>query len=125
MAGRKTILIVDDERMLVDMIKLRLEAAGYDIRVAYDGEEALRKTRSAKPDLVILDIMMPKMDGYEVCRRLKKDPEYAKIPVIMLSAKAQEADKAMGEEAGARAYIAKPFEPGVLLDEIKEALAKK
>lgn len=122
--AKKRLLLVDDERDLVDLIKMRLEASGYEVLVAYDGQEALEKARSEKPDLIILDIMLPKIDGYKVCRMLKFDESYRAIPIIMFSARAQESDKKTGERVGADAYIVKPFEPGLLLNKISELLAK-
>ena len=111
----KRILLVDDEANLVEMIKMRLEANNYEVLTAYDGQEALQKAQKEKPDLIILDLMLPKMDGYKVCGLLKKDARYSKIPIIMFSARAQEEDKKLGEEVGAEAYITKPFEPNTLL----------
>lgn len=122
--AKKQILLVDDEPQLVDMVKMRLEANGYGVFVAYDGQEALEKARNEKPDLIILDLMLPKMDGYEVCGLLKKDSRYAKMPIIMFTAKAQEEDIKLGKEVGADAYITKPFEHQVLLSKIKELLGE-
>lgn len=116
------ILIVDDEADLVTMIKLRLEATGYDILEAYDGQEALKKAQDQNPDLIILDIMLPKMNGYKVCRMLKFDEKYRHIPIIMFTARVQEADKQMSQKVGADAYIAKPFEPDILLEKIQGLL---
>ena len=123
MASNK-ILIVDDEEDLVMMLKMRLEAAGYQTVAAHDGQAALEATRKEKPDLIILDLMLPKIDGYKVCRLLKFDEKYKNIPIIMFSARAQDADKELGEEVGANAYITKPFEPQVLLAKIHELLKK-
>jgi DNA-binding response OmpR family regulator len=121
-ATKKRILLVDDEVDLVEVVKLRLETVGYEIIPAYDGQEALDKARSEKPDLIILDLMLPKMDGYKVCGLLKKDPRYSGIPIIMFTARAQEDDEALGREMGADAYITKPFEPQALIAKIKELL---
>ncbi|MBU0694384.1 MAG: response regulator [Candidatus Omnitrophica bacterium] len=118
----KRILLVDDEIELVEMVKMRLEAGGYEVITAYDGQEALNKAKRVKPDLIILDIMLPKMDGYKVCGLLKADIRYSKIPIIMFSAKAQEEDMKLGEEVGAQSYVTKPFEPQVLLSKITELL---
>lgn len=118
----KKILFVDDEPQLVEMVKIRLEANNYEVILASDGEQALEKARGEKPDLIILDIMLPKMDGYKVCRMLKFDDKYSNIPVIMLTARSQKSEKSMGEEVGADAYIIKPFEPQMLLGKIKELL---
>ena len=118
----KRILIVDDETQLVDLVTMRLEANNYVVLTAYDGQEALDKAHKEKPDLIILDLMLPKIDGYKVCRMLKFDAKYNKIPIIMFTARAQESDKQMGQEVGADAYITKPFESQALLVKIKELL---
>jgi len=118
----KKILLVDDEIQLVDVVKIRLEAIGYDVIPAYDGQEALDKARREKPDLIILDLMLPKIDGYKVCRMLKFDEKYKHIPIILFTARAQEEDVKMGEEVGGDAYIIKPFDPQALLDKIKELI---
>ena len=118
-----TILIVDDEKDLVSMVKLRLEAAGYDTIEAYDGQEALTKAQNEKPDLIILDLMLPIMDGYKVCRMLKFDSRYKSIPIILFTARVQDSDKDLGKEVGADAYLTKPFEAEVLLSKVKELLS--
>jgi adenylate cyclase len=119
---KKRVLVVDDEPDLVAIVKMRLEANNYEVITACDGQEGLDKARADKPDLMILDLMLPKMDGYKVCGLLKADTRYSKIPIIMFTARAQEADMEMGKEVGANAYITKPFEPQVLLGKIKELL---
>ena len=120
----KRILIVDDEVELVEMVKMRLESAGYEIISAYDGQEGLEKAKKEKPDLIILDLMLPKMDGYKVCGLLKSDSRYSKIPIIMFTARAREEDEALGKELGAEGYITKPFEPKLLLAKIKELIGE-
>ena len=120
--ANKKILLVDDEKDLVETVSFRLKASGYDVVTAYDGQEALTKTRVEKPDLLILDLMLPKMDGYKVCRMLKFDERYKNIPIIMFTARVQDSDKKMGEEVGADAYITKPFDSQTLLAKIKELL---
>jgi DNA-binding response OmpR family regulator len=120
----KKILLVDDEVELVEMIKMRLEANGYDVITAYDGLEALSKARSENPDLILLDLMLPKMDGYKVCRTLKFDEKYKHIFIIMFTARAQGEDEKMGKEVGADRYIVKPFEPQKLIAKIKELLGE-
>jgi DNA-binding response OmpR family regulator len=122
MAAKKKILLVDDELDLVDMVKIRLESWGFDVLTAYDGQDGLNKAKKEVPDLIVLDLMLPRIDGFKVCRMLKFDEKYKKIPVILFSARAQDSDKKMGSEVGADAYITKPFEPAVLLDKIKELL---
>jgi DNA-binding response OmpR family regulator len=121
----KKILLVDDEVQLVEVVKMRLESNGYDILTAYDGKDAFDKARTQKPDLIILDLMLPKMDGYKVCRMLKFDEKFKSIPIILFTARAQETDVALGKEVGADAYVTKPFEPEILLSKIKELLEKK
>src|SRR3989338_1933791 len=114
----KKILIVDDEAELVDLVKIRLEAVGYEVLKAFDGREGLDKAKLEKPDLILLDIMMPKMDGYKVCGLLKMDARYQKIPIVLFSAKAQKEDAQLAKEVGADLYITKPFEAAVLLEKI-------
>lgn len=118
----KKILVVDDENRIVDMLKIRLEANDYEVVCAYDGQAGLETAKKENPDLIILDLMLPKMDGYKVCGLLKSDSRYAKIPIIMFTARAQETDKKLGEEVGANAYITKPFDPQVLLAKITELI---
>jgi adenylate cyclase len=103
-------------------VKMRLEAAGYEIISAYDGQEGFEKAKRDKPDLIILDLMLPKMDGYKVCALLKADTRYNKIPIIMFTARAEESDEKLEFEVGADAYITKPFEAEILLGKIKEIL---
>lgn len=119
---KKKILIVEDEEQMVEMLKIRLEANGYEVLSAADGKQGLEKAQREAPDLMILDLMIPKMDGFKVCGLLKKDARYARIPIIMFTARAQDSDKRMGQEVGADAYLTKPFEPKVLLDKIEELL---
>jgi len=109
MAEKKTILVVDDEKAFVDVLKLRLETLDFNVIEGYDGEEALNKAKASSPDLILLDIMMPKLNGYQVCTTLKKDEKYKHIPIIMFTSKAQEEDKFWGEECGADAYVTKPY----------------
>ena len=118
----KRILVVDDEPNIVLMLEGRLKANGYEVLSAGDGVTALDMVKKEKPDLVILDLMLPKMDGYKVCGLLKKDTRYAKIPIVMFTARAQEEDRKMGEEVGADAYLTKPFEPQILLAKIQELI---
>lgn len=119
---KKRILIVDDENDLRNMLKFRLEAMDYNVSEAADGQDGLDKARSNKPDLIILDLMLPKIDGFKVCRMLKFDEKHKHIPIIMFTARAQEKDREIGKEMGADAYIAKPFEPEALMRKIKELL---
>ena len=118
----RKILIVDDEEGIVKLVKMYLEHHRYEVITANDGQEGLEKAKTEKPDLIVLDLMLPKMNGYKVCGLLKKDTRYAKIPVVMFTAKAQEKDVKLGQEVGADAYITKPYESEVLLAKIKELL---
>ncbi|MCX5687872.1 MAG: response regulator [Candidatus Omnitrophica bacterium] len=122
---KKRILIVDDEEDILNVLRFRLEANNYEVLSASDGQEGLNKARSEKPNLIILDLMLPKLDGYKVCRMLKFDESYKAIPIIIFTARAQKNDEELGMEMGADAYIAKPFEPAILLGKIKELLEKK
>ncbi len=121
---KKKILLVDDEEDVLRTVGFRLQSSGYDVVTASDGMEGLEKAHSEKPDLVILDLMLPKMDGYKVCAFLKKDTRYRKIPIIMFTAKAGDLDKKLGLEVGADAYIMKPFEPPELVEAVEKLLAK-
>ena len=119
---RNRILLVEDEEDLVATMVIQLNAAGYEVIVARDGLEGLDKAKKEKIDLIILDLMLPKMDGYKVCALLKKDSRYSKIPIMLFSARAQDSDLKMGEEVGADAYVIKPFEAKALLAKIKELI---
>lgn len=119
---KKKVLLVEDEEDLVVVLTLRLKAFGYEVCTAYDGQEGLEKVGKEKPDLIVLDLMLPKLDGFKVCEILKKDARYAKIPIIIYTAKAQEKDMRMAKDAGADAYITKTFEPQALVDKIREFL---
>ena len=116
----KRILIVDDEPDLVTLVAGRLRANGYEVSSAGDGYAGLEAAKKDKPDLIILDLMLPKMDGYKVCGLLKRDARFAHIPVILFTAKAQEEDMILGEEVGANAFVTKPFDPQALLAKIQE-----
>jgi len=123
MTMAEKILIVDDEEDIAFSVARRLTASGYEAICAEDGVEGLRRAQTESPDLIILDLMLPKMDGYKVCRLLKFDQRYKRIPIIMLSARSQEADIALGRETGAERYMTKPFDSGELLAKIAELLA--
>ncbi|MEW6607406.1 MAG: response regulator [bacterium] len=120
--SKKKILVIDDEPYLVMALKIRLENVGYDVITASDGVEGLDKAQGENPDLIVLDVMMPKKSGYEVCQILKSDDQYKHIPIIMLTAKGQKSDKEWGEKVGADAYITKPFDDAELLSKINELL---
>jgi len=111
MAEKKRILAVDDEKLIVLAIKANLVLEGYEVIEAYDGVEALQKIEEEKPDLVILDVMMPEMNGWEVLTRIRENPETANLPVVMLTALAQDRDVEEGTLRGADVYLTKPFEP--------------
>lgn len=111
----KKILVVDDERHIVRLVEVNLTRAGYDVVTAYDGVEALEKVKSEHPDMIVLDVMMPRMNGFEVLKRLQADPATQDIPVIMLTAKAQDADIFRGWSSGVSSYLTKPFNPRELL----------
>src|SRR4030067_2215437 len=120
--SKKRILVVDDEVDLVETVRFSLEGEGYQVLVSYNGEDALNKARKENPDLILLDLMLPKLDGYKVCRLLKFDERYKHIPILMLTAKTQEKDKLLGKETGADEYITKPFEMDDLVEKIKSYL---
>ncbi len=119
---KKTILAVDDESSIIDLLKFNIEKEGYNFIYALDGEDGLQKVINEKPDLVLLDVMLPKMDGLSVCRRIRQ--EQINIPVIMLSARGEEIDKILGLEIGADDYITKPFSTRELIARIKANLRK-
>jgi two-component system, OmpR family, alkaline phosphatase synthesis response regulator PhoP len=116
------ILVVDDEIYIVHILDFSLGMEGYEVLTALDGEQALEKARTEKPDLIVLDIMMPKLDGYETCKRLKADPATKDVPVILLSAKGRNVDQKVGFEVGADDYITKPFSPRKLVERINAIL---
>ncbi len=118
----KRILVVDDEEDLVVMISKALKHKGYEVITANDGQEGLEKAKTQKPDLIILDLMLPRISGYKVCGLLKKDARYVKIPVILFTAKAKAEDIELGKKVGADAYITKPYERDALLSKIEELI---
>lgn len=122
MNDNRRILLVDDEPNIVKIINRRLLSEGFEVLIAMDGIAALEQARTGKPDLIILDVMLPKLNGYEVCRQLKQDTRYKKIPIIMLTALAQESDEEFGLEMGTDAYIRKPFKAQQLLQKIRELI---
>ena len=118
------ILVVDDEIYIVHILDFSLGMEGYEVLTALDGEQALEKARAEHPDLIVLDIMMPKLDGYETCKMLKADPATRDIPVILLSAKGRNVDQKVGFEVGADDYITKPFSPRKLVERINALLGQ-
>jgi two-component system phosphate regulon response regulator PhoB len=124
MAG-KQILIVEDEEDVIELIRYNLAKEGLNCDAAYNGKEALIKTQETLPDLVMLDLMLPEIDGLEVCKRLKSNPQTEHIPIVMVTAKSDEADIVTGLELGADDYITKPFSPKVLVARIRAVLRRK
>jgi len=116
------ILIVDDEPDVVQLIEYNLKSAGYDVMTATDGQDALQQARGSSPDLIILDLMLPEVDGLDVCKILRRDAGTAGIPIVMLTAKASETDRVLGLELGADDYVTKPFSPRELVLRVKRLL---
>ena len=121
----ETILVVDDEEDILELVRHHVEREGYETICVETGEEAMREVRSERPDLIVLDLLLPGLDGLEVCRRLKGDPETARIPIVMLTAKGEESDIVAGLELGADDYITKPFSPKVLMARVRAVLRRK
>ena len=119
----KKILTCDDEPNIVRLIQVNLQKQGYDVYTAYNGRECLERVEEILPDLIVLDLMMPEMTGFEVLERLKADERYASIPVIMLTARTQDQDVLRGWQAGVECYLTKPFNPGELVTFIKRIFA--
>ena len=124
MMAKGKILVVDDEVYIVHILDFSLGMEGYEVVTALDGEQALEKVAQQKPDLIVLDIMMPKLDGYETCKALKANAETRDIPVILLSAKGRNVDQKVGFEVGADDYITKPFSPRKLVERINSILGQ-
>jgi two-component system alkaline phosphatase synthesis response regulator PhoP len=120
----KKILIVEDEPDILQLVKLYLEKEGFRTSTAVNGAQALKKVKEDKPDLIVLDLMLPEIDGLEVCKRLRSVPDTAMLPIIMLTAKAEESDTVIGLELGADDYVAKPFSPKALVARIKALLRR-
>jgi len=120
--SKRKVLIIDDEPGIIDIVEANLEGDGFEVISATDGKQGLERIRADKPELVILDVMMPEMDGWEVLRHLEQDPDTAGIPVIMLTAKAADEDYIHGLEEGAVEYITKPFDPMEVVNRIKITL---
>ncbi|NJN74686.1 MAG: response regulator [Limnothrix sp. RL_2_0] len=116
------ILVVEDSISQREMISELLKGSGLNVEVAGDGVEALENLKQFQPDLIVLDIVMPRMNGYELCRRIKSDPKTQDVPVVMCSSKGEEFDRYWGMKQGADAYIAKPFQPAELIGTIKQLL---
>ncbi len=118
----KKILIVDDEQDIVESLKFVLEASDYSCYCAYNGEDGLKLAKELVPDLMILDVMMPKINGYKISRLLKYDNKYKDIPILMVTARSQEEDKLIGEETGVNEYITKPFDLNEVVDKVRKYL---
>jgi DNA-binding response OmpR family regulator len=120
-SARSTVLVVDDEKNIVQLARLYLTSEGYQVETAFNGVDALEKARAKRPDLVVLDLMMPEMDGWEVCRRLRQDSD---VPIIILTARGDDVDKILGLELGADDYMTKPFNPRELVARVKAVLRR-
>jgi DNA-binding response OmpR family regulator len=118
----RRILIVDDEPNIVLSLEFLMQHSGFEVAVARDGEEALAQMAAFRPDLVLLDIMLPKLNGYEVCQKLRENPDWAGVKVVMLSAKGRELEVSKGLALGADAYVTKPFSTRELIDQVRRLL---
>ena len=123
MSEKPRILLVDDEPSIVKMVGKRLEIEGFQVILATDGQAALSRVQTDHPDLVILDLMLPKLNGYEICTMLKQDTRHRHIPVVIFTAKTQEKDEKMAVDCGADAFVRKPFRAEELLDKVRKLLA--
>jgi DNA-binding response OmpR family regulator len=123
--AQPVVLAADDDEDILELVAFRLERSGYIVLRAHDGEEALRLAREEQPDLVVLDVMMPKLDGFEVTRRLRADAATSSTPIILLTARAQDADVQMGFDAGADDYLRKPFSPQELRARVQAILGRR
>lgn len=121
-SSRGRVLVVDDEPDLVRVLEFGLRASGYTVESASDGQEGLKKAREIKPDVILLDLMLPKLDGYKVCRLLKFDDRFKHIPIIILSARTQEGDQALALEMGANRFVTKPYDFSEILGYIETLL---
>ena len=123
-SGRKLVLVADDDPDILDLVTFRLDRAGYEVVQARDGQEALDAALTRTPDLCVLDVMMPRLDGYEVTRRLREAEATRSVPIILLTARVQESDVERGFEAGATDYVRKPFSPQELRARVEALLAR-
>ena len=119
----KTVLVVDDEVNIVTSLEYVMKAAGFDVATAYDGEEALTKIAEIVPDLVILDVMMPKLDGFEVCEKVRENPLWESVIIVMLTAKGRDSEREKGLSLGANDYLTKPFSTHDIVNRVKELLS--
>jgi DNA-binding response OmpR family regulator len=122
MGEKPLILLVDDEPDIVQLVALRLDGAGYEVVAAYNGQQALEYVRQVRPDLIILDLMLPRVDGYRVARLLKFNERYKEIPILILTARALEEEIQLAMDCGADAYLTKPFDAQMLLTRVRELL---
>lgn len=122
--AHEKILLIEDEKDILELIAFNLECSGYDVIKASNGEDGLKRAMNEEPDLVLLDLMLPGMDGFDVCRELKQDKKTRKIPVIMLTARGEDTDIVSGLELGAEDYITKPFSPKILIARIRTVLRR-
>ncbi|MDQ6796934.1 MAG: response regulator [Actinomycetota bacterium] len=125
MAPRTRVLVIDDDPVILELLRINFEIEGFDVISASDGQEGLDRAGTDHPDVILSDIMMPRLDGLQLLTRLKSDPATAKVPVVLLSAKAQRAEVDQGLALGADDYVTKPFDPLELLDRVNAALAKR
>ena len=125
MAPPVRILLVDDELPIIKVVSKRLEIEGFAVSVAMDGQEGVRKAHAEQPNLILLDLMMPKMNGFEACTLLKSDPATRHIPIVILSAKTQEEDERRALACGADAYFKKPFQAPILMEGVRKLLARQ
>jgi DNA-binding response OmpR family regulator len=123
--GQKLVLVADDDQDIRDLVTFRLERSGYEVMAAQDGQEAIDLALARTPDLCVLDVMMPLVDGYEVTRRLRAEESTRSVPIILLTARAQEADVERGFEAGATDYVKKPFSPQELRARVQALLSRE
>jgi DNA-binding response OmpR family regulator len=119
------ILVVDDEPDLLELVRLNLSQAGFGVDVAATGGEAMKSLQAARPDLVVLDLMLPDVSGTDLCRQLRSDPSFAELPIIMLTARADEVDRVVGFELGADDYVTKPFSPRELVLRVRAVLRRR
>lgn len=120
----KKIAVIDDEFPIVRMLKIRLEAHGFQVLVAYDGKGGLNLVQTENPDLILLDLVLPELDGFQLCQLLKNDEKYKNIPIVILTARSAEEVRKISYELGADAYLTKPFEPEILMNKIQELLSQ-
>lgn len=124
MADKKTVLVVDDDLDTLDIVKIKLEGAGFNVVIVSDGAAAMNSINTSPPDLIILDVMLPKMNGFKIARLLKFDDRFRHIPLFLFTARSQKSDIDLGRDVGADEYVTKPFDPQELLEKVKGYLNK-